>query len=64
MAQLRTAVRAYAVDGHAPAAIVERVNRLMWQLGPTAMTTLAFVVIDPESASRSSSSSPAIRRRS
>jgi len=46
MAQLRTALRSYAADGHAPAATVERVNRLMWQLGPTAMTTLAFVVID------------------
>ncbi len=46
MAQLRTALRAYAADGHDPATTVERVNRLMWQLGPTAMTTLAFVVID------------------
>jgi serine phosphatase RsbU (regulator of sigma subunit)/anti-sigma regulatory factor (Ser/Thr protein kinase) len=47
MAQLRTALRAYAVDGNPPAATVERVNRLMWQLGPTAMTTLAYAVIDP-----------------
>jgi GAF domain-containing protein/anti-sigma regulatory factor (Ser/Thr protein kinase) len=47
MAQLRTAVRAYAADGNPPAATVERVNRLMWQLGPTAMTTLAYAVIDP-----------------
>ena len=47
MAQLRTALRAYAADGSDPAATVERVNRLMWQLGPTAMTTLAYVVIDP-----------------
>jgi GAF domain-containing protein/anti-sigma regulatory factor (Ser/Thr protein kinase) len=46
MAQLRTALRAYAADGHEPADTVERVNRLMWQIGPTAMTTLAFVVID------------------
>jgi GAF domain-containing protein/anti-sigma regulatory factor (Ser/Thr protein kinase) len=46
MAQLRTALRAYASDGHAPADMVERVNRMMWQLGPTAMTTLAVVVID------------------
>jgi GAF domain-containing protein/anti-sigma regulatory factor (Ser/Thr protein kinase) len=46
MAQLRTALRAYAADGHDPGATVERVNRLMWELGPTAMTTLAFVVID------------------
>jgi GAF domain-containing protein/anti-sigma regulatory factor (Ser/Thr protein kinase) len=47
MAQLRTALRAYAADGNAPATTVERVNRLMWQLGPTSMTTLAFAVIDP-----------------
>jgi GAF domain-containing protein/anti-sigma regulatory factor (Ser/Thr protein kinase) len=46
MAQLRTAVRAYAAEGHPPAAIVEQVNSMMWQLGPTAMTTLAYVVID------------------
>jgi GAF domain-containing protein/anti-sigma regulatory factor (Ser/Thr protein kinase) len=46
MAQLRTALRAYAADGHSPADTVERVNRMMWQLGPTAMTTLAVVVID------------------
>ena len=48
MAQLRTALRAYAVDGHPAAAVVERVNRLMWELGPTAMTTLAYVITDPE----------------
>jgi serine phosphatase RsbU (regulator of sigma subunit)/anti-sigma regulatory factor (Ser/Thr protein kinase) len=48
MAQLRTALRAYAIDGHAPAAVVDRVNRLMFGLGPSAMTTLAYAVIDPE----------------
>ena len=48
MAQLRTALRAYAIDGHPPGAVVERVNRLMWELGPGAMTTLAYAVIDPE----------------
>jgi len=47
MAQLRTALRAYAIDGHPPGEVVERVNRLMWQLGPTAMTTLAYLVVDP-----------------
>jgi GAF domain-containing protein/anti-sigma regulatory factor (Ser/Thr protein kinase) len=46
MAQLRTALRAYAADGNDPPSTVERVNRLMWQLGPTAMTTLIFAVID------------------
>jgi len=47
MAQLRTALRAYAIDGHAPSDVVSRVNRLMWQLGPASMTTLAYLVIDP-----------------
>jgi len=47
MAQLRTALRAYAADGHDPSGTVERVNRMMWKLGPTAMTTLAYAVIDP-----------------
>jgi len=28
--------------------VTERVNRLMWSLGPIAMTTLAYVVLDPE----------------
>jgi anti-sigma regulatory factor (Ser/Thr protein kinase) len=47
MAQLRTALRAYAIEEHEPAAVVEAVNRMMWELGPVAMTTLAYVVLDP-----------------
>ena len=47
MAQLRAALRAYAVEDHPPAGVVERVNTLMWQLGPTAMTTLVYLVLDP-----------------
>ncbi len=47
MAQLRTALRAYAADGRTPADAVERVNFLMWHLGPLMMTTLAYLVIDP-----------------
>jgi serine phosphatase RsbU (regulator of sigma subunit)/putative methionine-R-sulfoxide reductase with GAF domain/anti-sigma regulatory factor (Ser/Thr protein kinase) len=47
MAQLRTALRAYAAEGHEPASVVQAVDHLMWQLGPTAMTTLAYVVLDP-----------------
>jgi GAF domain-containing protein/anti-sigma regulatory factor (Ser/Thr protein kinase) len=47
MAQMRTALRAYAVDGHPPGEVIERVNKMMWQLGPTSMTTLAYLVIDP-----------------
>jgi GAF domain-containing protein len=51
MAQLRTALRAYAIDGHPPGEVVERVNRMMWQLGPNAMTTLAYLVVEPASES-------------
>jgi GAF domain-containing protein/anti-sigma regulatory factor (Ser/Thr protein kinase) len=47
MAQMRTALRAYAVDGHPPGEVVERVNKMMWQLGPSSMTTLAYLIIDP-----------------
>jgi serine phosphatase RsbU (regulator of sigma subunit) len=47
MAQLRTALRAYAVEEHRPAAVVEAVNRMMWDLGPSAMTTLAYLELDP-----------------
>jgi anti-sigma regulatory factor (Ser/Thr protein kinase) len=50
MAQLRTALRAYAVEGHAPGQVLELVNRLMTGLGPRAMTTLAYAVIDTERA--------------
>jgi anti-sigma regulatory factor (Ser/Thr protein kinase) len=51
MAQLRTALRAYALDGARPAAVVERVNTFIHDLGPPTMTTLAYVVIDPERGS-------------
>ncbi len=48
MAQLRTALRAYAAEGHAPDAVVSRVNALMCGMGPRAMTTLVYAAIDPE----------------
>ncbi len=48
MAQLRTALRAYAVEGHPAGGAVERVNSLIWDLGSPTMTTLAYVVIDPD----------------
>jgi anti-sigma regulatory factor (Ser/Thr protein kinase)/putative methionine-R-sulfoxide reductase with GAF domain len=47
MGQLRTALRAYAVEGHPPGTAVERINDLMLTLGPEGVTTLAFLVIDP-----------------
>jgi GAF domain-containing protein/anti-sigma regulatory factor (Ser/Thr protein kinase) len=51
MAQLRTAVRAYAADGVEPGEVVGRVNHLMWHLGPLSMTTLAYLVLDPATES-------------
>jgi GAF domain-containing protein/anti-sigma regulatory factor (Ser/Thr protein kinase) len=51
MAQLRTAVRAYAAEGHAPGEVVDRVNNLMLNLGPLAMTTMVYLVIDPATES-------------
>lgn len=47
MAQLRTALRAYAVEGAAPHEVLLRMNRLMFELGPEAMTTLALAIVDP-----------------
>jgi serine phosphatase RsbU (regulator of sigma subunit)/anti-sigma regulatory factor (Ser/Thr protein kinase)/putative methionine-R-sulfoxide reductase with GAF domain len=51
MAQLRTALRCYAVEGHPPAVVVDRVNYLMSSLGPNSMTTLAYIVLDPATES-------------
>jgi putative methionine-R-sulfoxide reductase with GAF domain len=49
MAQLRTALRAYAAEGLTPGEVLTRMNRLMFQLGPRSMTTLAYAVVDPRS---------------
>jgi PAS domain S-box-containing protein len=46
--QLRSAVRAYALEGHSPALVVERLNRLIWtEAQEGQMATLLFVVVDP-----------------
>ena len=44
-------MRAYAAEGYEPADVVGRVNHLMWHLGPLAMTTLAYLVLDPATES-------------
>src|SRR4051794_1440820 len=46
MAQLRTGLRAYAIEGHPPAKVVEELNRLALSLGPNQMTTLAYAAVD------------------
>ena len=48
MAQLRTALRAYAFEGHGPAEVMDRVNNLLAFIQPATMTTAAYLVLDPE----------------
>ncbi|MFE9956018.1 SpoIIE family protein phosphatase [Micromonospora sp. NPDC005299] len=49
MAELRHAVRAYAVEGHPPGVILDRVNELMRTLLPTELATLCLLLLDPGS---------------
>ena len=46
MAQLRNGLRAYAVDGHGPTAILERLDRLLRRFHTTTTATLCLVLID------------------
>jgi CheY-like chemotaxis protein len=47
MAELRHALRAYAVDGHPPGAVLERVNRLIGLLLPGEAATVCLLTLDP-----------------
>ncbi|MFG3420105.1 SpoIIE family protein phosphatase [Micromonospora sp. NPDC048063] len=47
MAELRHAVRAYAVEGHQPGEILERVNELMRTLLPTELATICLLLLHP-----------------
>ncbi|WP_281891838.1 fused response regulator/phosphatase [Phytohabitans aurantiacus] len=47
MAEVRHAVRAYAVDGHPPAAVLARVDTLLRRLLPGELATLCLLLIDP-----------------
>jgi len=48
MAQLRTTLRAYALDGHGPAEVIDRLNRMLAFLRPATMTTAVYLTLDPE----------------
>lgn len=48
MGQLRSALRAYALDGHSPAALLERLNAFQVDLRDRGMTTVSIVSVDPE----------------
>jgi PAS domain S-box-containing protein len=48
MGQLRNSLRAYAVEGHPPAAVVDRLNRLVRDLEQGWMATLLYLVMSPD----------------
>jgi serine phosphatase RsbU (regulator of sigma subunit)/anti-sigma regulatory factor (Ser/Thr protein kinase) len=46
--RLRSALRAYALEGHDPAMVVQQLNRLVWtESAESQMVTLLYVVVDP-----------------
>jgi len=46
--RLRSAMRAYALEGHSPADVVDRLNQLVWsEVENSHMTTMVYVVLDP-----------------
>jgi anti-sigma regulatory factor (Ser/Thr protein kinase) len=46
--RLRSALRAYALEGHPPARVVEQLNRLIWtEEEDSQMATLIYLVLDP-----------------
>jgi DNA-binding response OmpR family regulator len=49
MGDLRTALRAYTIEGLEPAAVVERTNRLFRRFSPNLIATLCFAVLQPAS---------------
>jgi PAS domain S-box-containing protein len=49
MGQLRNALRAFASEGYEPAAMIERLNRFLFENGPTDMATLCLAAIDATS---------------
>src|SRR3954451_15425132 len=48
MGQLRNGLRAYAVEGHNPAGVVERLDRLVQALNAGRMATLLYMVLEPD----------------
>jgi anti-anti-sigma factor len=49
MGQLRTAVRAYALETASPAGVLDHTSRLVGEIEAAQMATLLFAVLDPES---------------
>jgi anti-sigma regulatory factor (Ser/Thr protein kinase) len=47
MGQLRSGLRAYALDGVSPSTVLERLSRLLRQLEPGRTATVTYLVVDP-----------------
>ena len=47
MGQLRSGLRAYALDGRPPAEVLEKLSQLLRQLEPGRTATLVYMVLDP-----------------
>ena len=48
VSRLRAALRAYALEGHDPARVIEQLNRLVWNEGrDSQMATLLYMVVEP-----------------
>jgi anti-sigma regulatory factor (Ser/Thr protein kinase) len=56
MGQLRSGLRAYALDGMSPQAVLERLSRLLRQLEPGRTATVLYLVLDPHGGSLTVSS--------
>jgi serine phosphatase RsbU (regulator of sigma subunit) len=48
MGQLRHATRAYALEGHPPAVVLDRLDRLVRSLDGGQMATLLYLVVEPD----------------
>ncbi len=48
MGQMRTALRAYALEGSSPAVVVSRLNQLALSLAEDAMATLVYTIIEAD----------------
>ena len=47
MGQLRTGLRAYALDGHSPGDTLKRLDRMLQTISGRGMATAAYAVVDP-----------------
>jgi hypothetical protein len=46
MGQLRLSLQAYAIDGHPPAEVMNRADRLLQRIDPARLATVVYAVID------------------